>query len=296
VSRLALGIVWIASNDLSALLERSRKAEAIDIWQHTKMSNAAMASNVEHIPLQYYQQKNYQLCGHTTNIPGSPVHNTDEQHKAGKTPRLYIKGHCPDCNARKKLNGSSPDTHISSLRNQVNQYVGKLDDMSREAEEMQCALDEKESEIKQLRQQVRKLSSNYTEISSKYNYQSSEVGNLRKQIRELSEARTQQKTEESKRLQQVAITGYINPIASGFAALKTDLEEHRWDPYVSSLFTELQEAVRRNSYEEICDIHDHMHSFAAAFDNNLKERVEKTERGITKQCDEGVKRLLSTMF
>ena len=90
--------------------------------------------------------------------------------------------------------------------------------------------------------------------------------------------------------------GYINPIALGFNTLKQGLEEHAWWPFVKSLLSELQEAVRRNNWEEICDIHDRLQSFAVAFDNDLKERVEKAEQEIVKQCEEGVQRLLGAMM
>jgi hypothetical protein len=105
-----------------------------------------------------------------------------------------------------------------------------------------------------------------------------------------------QDTVKEKKLKLIATMGYINPIASGFNTLKQGLEEHKWDPYIMSLFTELTEAVRRNEWEEICSIHDRMHTFAEAFDNDLKERIQKTEQEIIKQCEDGVQRLLSTMM
>ena len=90
--------------------------------------------------------------------------------------------------------------------------------------------------------------------------------------------------------------GYINPIALGFKTLKQGLEEHFCWPFVKSLLSELQEAVRRNNWEAICDIHDRLQSFAVAFDNDLKERIEKAEQEIVKQCEEGVQRLLGAMM
>jgi hypothetical protein len=105
-----------------------------------------------------------------------------------------------------------------------------------------------------------------------------------------------QETAREKKLKLIATMGYINPIALGFNTLKQGLEEHVWWPFVKSLLSELQEAVRRNNWEEICDIHDRLHSFAVAFDNDLKERVEKVEQEIVKQCEEGVQRLLGAMM
>jgi hypothetical protein len=99
-----------------------------------------------------------------------------------------------------------------------------------------------------------------------------------------------------KNLKLIATMGYINPIALGFSTLKQGLEEHAWWPFVKSLLSELQEAVRRNNWEEICDIHDRLQTFAVAFDNDLKERVETAEQEIVKQCEEGLQRLLGAMM
>jgi vacuolar-type H+-ATPase subunit H len=57
--------------------------------------------------------------------------------------------------------------------------------------------------------------------------------------------------------------------------------------------TELQEAVRRNSWEDICEIRDRMQTFAEAFDNDFKEKVEKAEKEIVEQCKTGLQHVLS---
>jgi hypothetical protein len=103
-------------------------------------------------------------------------------------------------------------------------------------------------------------------------------------------------TARENKLKQIATMGYINPITSGFNTLQQGLEEHVWWPFVKSLLSELQEAVRRNNWEEICDIHDRLQSFAVAFDNDLKERVENVEQEIVKQCEQGVQRLLGAIM
>jgi predicted nuclease with TOPRIM domain len=164
-------------------------------------------------------------------------------------------------------------------------------------------LNKASAELEKLREKVKTLSAENTQLNMKYNSLGSEVGKLRKQVREFSEGRlpngltiVQKQAAEFKKLKMIATTGYINPIAFCFSTLKKGLVEHRWAPFVRSLFTELQEAVRRNDFEEICEIHDRMQSFAEAFDNELKERIEKAEKEIIKQCEEGVHRLLSTMF
>jgi archaellum component FlaC len=253
-----------------------------------------MASNGGEKPLQYYFQKQYSSCGHTINEFGS-LATLDEQYNAGKTPRAFKKGLCADCRARHGHQYPNLDSHISTLRDAINGYVAKLDNASGDAADMQYVLEEKDTEIQQLRQQVEKLSCDYADVSSKYNHQSSEVGNLRKQVRELSQPSPQFQTEKTKKLQGIAVTGYINPIAAGFSTLKSSLDDHRWDPFIRSLFTELQEAVRRNNYEEICEIHGRMQSFAEAFGNDLKEQVEKAEREVVRQCEEGVRRLLGLL-
>jgi predicted nucleic acid-binding Zn-ribbon protein len=105
-----------------------------------------------------------------------------------------------------------------------------------------------------------------------------------------------QETAREKKFKLIATMGYINPITSGFNTLQQGLEEHVWWPFVKSLLSELQEAVRRNNWEEICDIHDRLQSFAVAFDNDLKERVENVEQEIVKQCEQGVQRLLGAIM
>ncbi|PMD41220.1 hypothetical protein L207DRAFT_527871 [Hyaloscypha variabilis F] len=106
----------------------------------------------------------------------------------------------------------------------------------------------------------------------------------------------QQDTIKEKKLKLIATMGYINPIASGFSSLKHGLREHKWDPFIKSLFAELGEAVRRNDWEEIRAVHEKTHSFAKTFDNDFRERIEKAEEEIIKQCEEGVQRLLGAMF
>lgn len=96
-----------------------------------------------------------------------------------------------------------------------------------------------------------------------------------------------------KEVLKMATIGFITPILSGFANLKGELTEHRWSPFVGSLFTELQEAVRRNSWEDICEIRDRMQTFAEAFDNYFMEKVEKAEKEIVEQCKTGLQHVLS---
>ena len=111
-----------------------------------------------------------------------------------------------------------------------------------------------------------------------------------------AQAPNQQDTIKEKKLKLIATMGYINPIASGFSSLKHGLGEHKWDPFIKSLFAELGEAVRRNDWEEIRAVHEKTHSFAKAFDNDFRERIEKAEEVIIKQCEEGVQRLLGVML
>lgn len=100
-------------------------------------------------------------------------------------------------------------------------------------------------------------------------------------------------TVNGKEILEMSTIGFIAPILSGFTNLKGELTEHKWSPFVGSLFTELQEAVRRNSWEDICEIHDRMQSFAEAFDTDFKEKVEKAEKEIVEQCKAGLQHVLS---
>jgi hypothetical protein len=184
------------------------------------------------------------------------------------------------------------------------------------------------AELQTLRQEKKHYEAENVKLRKTISQQGQELGTLRKKIKEFEESpakdelvvqnanlqapgplqqsptenslttqRTSpQETAREKKFKLVATMGYINPIASGFNTLKHRLEEHVWWPFVKSLLSELQEAVRRNNWEEICDIHDRVQSFAVAFDNDLKERVEKAEQEIVKQCEEGVQRLLKAMM
>lgn len=296
--------------------------------QDIAMSNGIMAPNGNSEPLEYYYQKQLAWCGHTINRFGKGSPNLDKQYKAGKIPRLFLNDMCSNCTARQKLSGQSPDTHISVLRSQINGYVTKLDDNSREAVDMRASLSNADAELEKLSERVKQLSSANTQLSQKanpqgseleklrekfrqlqtehfqlngkYNQQSAEVGTLRNKVREQSQriiALTNgSQAEDLKKARNIAAIGFTNPIATGLTALKNELANARWEPYVRSLFTELEEAVRRKDYDEKCDILERLHSFAEAFDTDFKEKVEKAEKEILKQCDEGVKRLLSTMF
>ncbi len=189
-------------------------------------------------------------------------------------------------------------------------------------------VNKQDGELQTLRQEQKHHEVEIFKLIQTRSQQGQEVGTLRKKIREFEESAAKnkpavqsanlqalgppqqsptqnsltaqrsrlQETARDKKLKLIATMGYINPIASGFNNLKRGLEEHFWWPFVKSLLAELQEAVRRNNWEEICDIHDRLQSFMVAFDNELKERIEKAEHEIVKQWVEGVQRLLGAMM
>lgn len=267
------------------------------------MSNGFIASNANDELLDYHYQWQHEQCGHTINKFGQGSPYLDQQREAGIFPRAYVKDMCSDCTAHQKLNGQTPDIQVNVLRSEINWYVSKLYNLSRDTNHMRASLNKANAELEKLRKKVNILSTENTHLNYKFNLQGHEVGELRKKVGKSAEGRllsgipaAQKQASELQNLKIVTTTGYINPIASGFSTLKNGLVEHRWDPFVLSLFTELEEAVRRNDYEEICEIHDRMQSFAEAFDNELKERIEKAEKEIIKQCEEGVERLLAVMF
>jgi uncharacterized protein YdcH (DUF465 family) len=78
--------------------------------------------------------------------------------------------------------------------------------------------------------------------------------------------------------------------------MKHGFGEHKWDPFIKSLFAELGEPVRRNDWEEIHAVHEKKHSFSKVFDSELSERIGKAEEEIVRLCEEGVQRLLGAML
>jgi hypothetical protein len=196
-------------------------------------------------------------------------------------------GLCEDCEALQELNGLNPPLGIQRLRGDLSIYSGLLDDAKQEQMQLMKLLKEKDEEL--------------AKQNSTIHNQGMELGRLRKKVKEppmpdptaIMNKVPFAKTEYGKRVLNMAAIGFISPILSGFNTLEDGLKEHRWDPYVTSLFTELQEAVRRNNHEEVCEIHDRMHSFAQAFDNDFKERLEKAEKDIVAQCKAGLGHMLS---
>ncbi|KAE9373762.1 hypothetical protein N431DRAFT_338685 [Stipitochalara longipes BDJ] len=193
----------------------------------------------------------------------------------------------------------------------INVYVVKLDKYSRKVSEQASELQQlhqksgkDDAELEKLNSSLKASEAEVEKQKSTVYRQGMELGELRKKAKDFKNPNggsiidgvILQDTAKKKKFKLIATIGYINPIASGFSTLKQDLEEHKWEPFVKSLFTELEEAVRRNDWEEICVVHDRMHSFAEAFDNDLRERIEKAELEIIRQCEEGVERLLGAMM
>jgi hypothetical protein len=227
-------------------------------------------------------------------------------------------------NRQLKTSISKKDIEIQKTREQSTEY--------RDAWTRVLAIEKNQNvELQTLRQEKEDQEAKIVKLRKTISQQGQELGTLRKKINESKGSPTEiklcvkntsnpnlqalgppqqsltenslaaqnlnlQGTAREKKLKLIATMGYINPITSGFNTLKQGLEEHVWWPFVKSLLSELQEAVRRNNWEEICDIHDRLQSFAVAFDNDLKERVEKAEQEIVKQCEEGVQRLLGAMM
>jgi hypothetical protein len=163
---------------------------------------------------------------------------------------------------------------------------------------------EKNAEIEKLMASLKASEAEAEKQKSIAYRQEMELGDLRKKVKQpaatinpitanLVNKTPFAETRYGKEVLKMATIGFITPILSGFTNLKGELTEHKWSPFVGSLFTELQEAVRRNSWEDICEIRDRMQTFAEAFDNDFKEKVEKAEKEIVEQCKTGLQHVLS---
>jgi len=323
-------------------IPESQKQQATRVFE-TRRSEAIMAPNDDKGPQLYYYQGHFSKCSHTINRFGWINSQLNDQFKEGRMPSFCKDDFCSDCKSRLELAGNNLDNHTTYLRNQINQYVTKLDEFSRrmstqaaELQNLRLKSAKDDAELESLRnalhaqtanvnpqvlarQRMEKeknaeiekpmasLKANEAEAKKRKiiaNRQAMELGESRKKVKQPTPAVNPTtanlinmtpfaETVNGKAILEMSTIGFIAPILFGFTNLKVELTEHKWSPFVSSLFTELQEAVRRNSWEDICEIHDRMQSFAEAFDNDFKEKVAKAEKEIVEQCKAGLQHVLS---
>jgi hypothetical protein len=200
-----------------------------------------------------------------------------------------------------RLKSAKDDAELERLRNALHAQTANVNPQVLSHQRMEK---EKNAEIEK---SMASLTANEVEAEKQKNIanrQEMELGDLRKKVKQPTPAVNPTtanlvnktpfaETVYGKEVLNMATTGFIAPILSGFTNLKGELTDHKWSPFVGSLFTELQEAVRRNSWDDICEIHDRMQTFAEAFDNDFKEKVEKAEKEILEQCKAGLQHVLS---
>lgn len=102
----------------------------------------------------YYYQIVYRGCGHTINRFNRLDDQMYDIYKAGRVPYISSDGFCADCRARRGINNSNLDSHVTLLRVHINDYVAMLDEFKRDLKHSKNANAQKDAEIQQLRQTI----------------------------------------------------------------------------------------------------------------------------------------------
>jgi len=200
-----------------------------------------------------------------------------------------------------RLKGTKDDADLERLRNTLHDQTANVNPHVLARQRLEK---EQDAEIEKVMASLKANEAEAEKQKNIANRQEMELGDLRKKVKQPTPAVNPTtanlvnktpfaETVNGKEILEMSAISFIAPILSGFTNLKGELTEHKWSSFVGSLFTELQEAVRRNSWEDICEIHDRMQSFAEAFDTDFKEKLEKAEKEIIEQCKAGLQHVLS---